>query len=389
MCRRTPSAVASAPHTPSVSAVVHRSRERLDPLLKHVGSRHFEQPRPIRRRVRTLLLEVDRLAPELLVDPPTGLLVTLAGVPWRRPLWSWTGGGWTELVRHLLVDDGVCVHPSLLRLPLGSHYQAYRFRHYFGRQFDVLTVIGKGGGLRDLHRDGLLPRTIRRPVWRKLLSDAWTLCFEDAVRRAQLAVHGVRDDLARAFVNHRLTRFEGPEWEHQLDRVMGWLARHADDVQLAHAEAVYGCIETDLRLGRDPTRLTPQRMLQHWQERLAASARRRAPVGPLPQLGIAAWQQERDDRSWLIQELVTGEALAEEGAALNHCVATYAGAVRDLRCSIFSLTANGHRQLTVEVRRRDWSIVQVKGWRNRLARQDERALLSAWARVHGFKEAYR
>jgi len=64
--------------------------------------------------------------------------------------------------------------------------------------------------------------------------------------------------------------------------------------------------------------------------------------------------------------LRSGLALHEDGRAMHHCVASYAGAVIKGKSRIFSIRRDGKRIATLElVRRKKWQIEQVKGPCNR------------------------
>jgi len=81
---------------------------------------------------------------------------------------------------------------------------------------------------------------------------------------------------------------------------------------------------------------------------------------------------------WLIQELTAGYQLREEGRAMAHCVENYISRCCAGLDSIFSLTVNGERRLTIQVNPTRKSIVQARGFRDREATPEENIVLSAW-----------
>ena len=378
MCRRTSNEAASGP---SVSSVVSRAA-RLYPILREVRLRHFARSKVVRRRVRTLLLEADRACPALLDEPPLGTVAVVAALPWLRPPSTWSGGGLTGLLRHLLVADGVMVPRSLFFRPPCDSRSVWRARGSYTRQLQVLAVLGRGDGLRALHRAGLLPRTVRRPVFRRLVQTSWVGAFDDHVRRCQLAEHGVEGRIVREWnAKTRLRAFGTAAEEHAKDRVMGWLgrARPRRGWDPSAGRDLMRAVSRSLRRGEDPTRVDPGRLLALEAERQARRHARYAPTGPLPVLGLPPWSVEVGGVTWSVAELTTGEALAEEGQRMQHCVATYAAKVRAGRCTIFSLRCDGERRLTVELRPSTRAVVQVKGLRNRAADRDEQRMLTRWA----------
>lgn len=100
---------------------------------------------------------------------------------------------------------------------------------------------------------------------------------------------------------------------------------------------------------------------------------------------------EKAKRVWRVRELLSAEALRDEGRAMRHCVASYGDSCRKGHCSIWSLESlhlsNVSKHLTVEVRSREKTIVQARGKANRLPRADERRVLSRWAQQAGLRMA--
>lgn len=84
-----------------------------------------------------------------------------------------------------------------------------------------------------------------------------------------------------------------------------------------------------------------------------------------------------DDGRVRIRQLTGYWQLAEEGADLKHCVASYVHSCQRGRCGIFSLTMDGRRRLTLEVTQ-DRTVVQARGKYNRRMADDERHWVSRW-----------
>ena len=89
-----------------------------------------------------------------------------------------------------------------------------------------------------------------------------------------------------------------------------------------------------------------------------------------------------------IVELLTSSELFEEGQAMRHCVASYAGSCSSGRTSIWSLrktieTGRVIRLATIEVSNMRGTIVQVRGRCNRLPSKGELAILQGWSEADG------
>ena len=83
------------------------------------------------------------------------------------------------------------------------------------------------------------------------------------------------------------------------------------------------------------------------------------------------------------------EALRDEGAAMGHCVASYANAAALGQCALFSVRCDEgdgsgpQRRLTFEVRLPGSVVAQARGRHNRPATPAERAVLAEWAAAAG------
>lgn len=96
---------------------------------------------------------------------------------------------------------------------------------------------------------------------------------------------------------------------------------------------------------------------------------------------------------WWFSQIKNGAELYREGERMHHCVASYAGACADDRCSIWSLTCEYpagklNRCLTIEVSD-NGEIVQCRGFANRRPLADEIAMIRHWANEHGLTLASR
>lgn len=85
---------------------------------------------------------------------------------------------------------------------------------------------------------------------------------------------------------------------------------------------------------------------------------------------------------WRFHQITTGAELANEGNAQHHCVSSYAPRCAAGSCSIWSLTANGQRALTIEVEGR--VVRQAAGYANRRPKAEEIAVMREWMRECAF-----
>jgi hypothetical protein len=95
---------------------------------------------------------------------------------------------------------------------------------------------------------------------------------------------------------------------------------------------------------------------------------------------------ERNRATWYFRQIKTGNDLFEEGRRMHHCVVTYKYFCERGDVSIWSLACeylgNVSRCVTLEVRN-DGTIVQCRGFGNRLPRPNEVSVVKRWAFDHG------
>ena len=93
---------------------------------------------------------------------------------------------------------------------------------------------------------------------------------------------------------------------------------------------------------------------------------------------------------WSITQIVTGEELADEGSAMNHCVNSYLEDCLAGYTSIWSLKGmhegaqEPKRYLTIELND-NFDICQIRGYANRLPRQKELEIIKKWAAIDDLK----
>jgi hypothetical protein len=95
-------------------------------------------------------------------------------------------------------------------------------------------------------------------------------------------------------------------------------------------------------------------------------------------------------RVWRVEEILTGNRLADEGRRMGHCVYSYASRIARRECSIWSMTyedgtgpTGRWAMLTIEVRTESRRVVQARGRFNRAATSAEHVVLVRWAGLNG------
>lgn len=94
-----------------------------------------------------------------------------------------------------------------------------------------------------------------------------------------------------------------------------------------------------------------------------------------------------DETIWTVRELLTSRELLEEGRAMHHCVASYAGLCAQGHSSIWAVEsetiAARRKELTLEVRPKSREIVQVRGKCNSAPTGRQQEIVKRWAEAAG------
>jgi hypothetical protein len=147
--------------------------------------------------------------------------------------------------------------------------------------------------------------------------------------------------------------------------------------------------------GRTPETL--RRAVSQWHRDLAQSRSAAMAVASWGPSGLGSFAHEDsvgdERRVYEVTELLTARELVEEGKAMSHCVASYAHACGSGQSSIWSLRVrieSGRvvRLATIEVRRRDSKIVQVRRQSNKPPTERELSILRRWGDAGGPGLAY-
>ena len=110
---------------------------------------------------------------------------------------------------------------------------------------------------------------------------------------------------------------------------------------------------------------------------------------------VETWTEKTGKKNnrttWTVEQINTGNALLREGQKMRHCVSSYKRECMEGRTAIFSMSSvvgwKEHRNLTIEVTIDKWQVVQVAGFGNRRATNQEHNILRHWAREHDLEVA--
>lgn len=314
---------------------------------------------------------------------------------WIRPLEQWKPDSknarrqFASLARHLLAEYPV---PAFMD---SVWFKRTRSQNWF-------LHVGSGGNIRTAERL-LVPLNKRMAHHFLEAPDDYTV--EHAFRWGQ--VHGLGGN-ARIADAVRATRLgasfrDEPFWTSVLRffiaNPMLDTAHYGPIVDYIHHRK-FEPVETFVRPGVVETRPPPQpgfsmhrrdagallRQVEGWHRALAridGGDRTWVSCGIEPFSFVEGSKRNETERRWRIDELRSARALADEGRAMSHCVASYASSCATGRTSIWSLRVDdgiaSRRVLTIEVRPRTRVVGEARGKHNELPTPAAMSVLRRWA----------
>jgi len=311
--------------------------------------------------------------------------------------WPGTAASWRRAVRslahHLICPYAV---PPFLAASWYAVDDAYaeEKREWF-------VAHARGASFRSLD----LPIVMTRKMEHIFVASDDHLAIEHAMRRAELLALEASGELVQAVLATRLATDlrNGEFWR----TVWTFLIANARAIDPAQIGPMIDFIQTirhervavetqDGIVMRDPplpsfsmkgrTVKSMLRLMQDWHRSLGvANGRLTWAPSPLRPMLMEEPSQEPSAPPivWQLMELTNGAQLRTEGAALHHCVASYADRCWRGASRIWSLRARRgdkvRQVLTLEIDMKRRAVVQARGWGNREASGKPLRLLQDWA----------
>lgn len=94
--------------------------------------------------------------------------------------------------------------------------------------------------------------------------------------------------------------------------------------------------------------------------------------------------QDKNFNDWKISQIKSYHELINESKKMHHCVISYHSLIMDNTCSIYSLSLNGDKEITIEIDKTR-SIVQCRGRYNKLPNKEQINIIKKWAKVNNLR----
>ena len=251
----------------------------------------------------------------------------------------------------------------------------------------VVVHLARGGSLYKMVQDGTLTVPLTRQMCHRFLQSPADMAFIPALRRAQCNVRQAQLDIFLATpVGQTLgSRTEETFWA----SFLLWLEANP---MLAPREIrpLMDYIvfrrrgEPDFSMkGRGANALL--RAIEEWHGDMAKVKALKGAAYKPSGFQEGTWKEKGQydvPLLWRVQEILSAKDLAAEGRALGHCVYSYGYSIESGRVSIWSMTCNDSRAVTIEVNHQARSIIQVRGKFNRVENNAEFRILRKWAELN-------
>lgn len=254
-----------------------------------------------------------------------------------------------------------------------------------------VSHVAVGGSVADAIKKGLLPVPLTRKMCHDLMQTTSEFTFLSAVRRIQVKTLGGSERLFRVWAQHRVAkRLQDPIGEAFWMKVIEWFSKWS----MVDMNQVGPMVDYIIhKFNADPsfsmkgrTALSVLRDATVWHSELAkVKPKNVATFRPSGFKPYETTKRVKDnwgsivEQQWTFTELLSSKDLADEGRALNHCVYSYSHYVEKGYTSIWSLSVDGIKAITLEVNNQNRKIVQARGKFNRAMTSHEMVVVQEWA----------
>lgn len=333
-----------------------------------------------------LVRVIEKKAPRLAESSTIRAMGLLKGLQWLRAPRDWKpkGKGRETLFRSL------CEH-LLAKYPMPAFLWSAFFEEDASSFTRFVAHVAKGGSVYDGVKEGLIPIPFTRKMCHELMDTPADVTFFRALRRTE--VRSLGGD-ARFFSTWMQTqagrRLHTKEAEAFWVTVIEWFAKNPMiDPNQVSPLVDFIIFRRNQDAGFSMKGRTPLALIKAMEEWHGNLAKEKAIHGTsFKPSGFKPFELEKGRRDssgnyihevWKVDEVLSSKALAEEGRVLSHCVYSYAWSIEKGATSIWSMTNDGQRVLTIEVRNDTRRIVQARGKYNRQSTSQEFAILNQWA----------
>jgi ribosomal protein L28 len=334
---------------------------------------------------------VAKKTPKLLEKEYIDAVNRLEKMPQRRDIKDWKPKGKGKDTQFISLANHI-----LAKYPTPKFLWSVFWEPDAERLVRYVERIAGGESFAKMCKGGEFPLALTKKQCHAFLQSTSDYTFMSALRRVQIHSRGGDQRLHAAWMTRQVGRHLGNKAEEAFwDSVLVWLARNPM-LDLNQLGPLIDYIS--YRRNQDATFsmkgrsvLAMIRGMNEWHHELQTIREFKEhnynPSGFKP----GAYETKKREkgnfviRRWTIAEILTSKQLAAEGKALSHCVYSYSHSIARGNVSIWSLSLNQEKMVTIEVSNSARRIVQARGKHNRQITAEEFRVIQKWAEGSGLE----
>ena len=340
----------------------------------------------------SFLQEVERKAPKLLDNEYKEAVLILSRSSHKRSVKDWVPRGKGKMTQFISLADHVWA-----LYPVPKFLWSAFWEQDIKSLYPIVKRIAAGESFAKMCQDGTFPLPLTKKQCHAFLNSSAEYSFINALRKVQVETHGGSERILRAWMARDVGKTLNTTWRDRnevfWDSVLAWFCKNPmlDLTQLGPLlDYISHKKNEDKEFSiKGRSALAMLRGMQEWHGDLAKKRNFEEHNYKPSGFKSGIWETTRKERTghmheiWSVDEILTSKDLHKEGSTLGHCVASYGHSISSGVTSIWSLSCNGQKRITIEVRNVSRRIVQARGKFNRVYDNEEYKYILKWAQDNG------
>lgn len=340
---------------------------------------------------KAFLIEVERKAPKLLDKEYLDAVLALSKLSKRKNVKDWDPRGKGKMTQFISLAEH-----TLALYPMPKFIWSVFWEDSKDKLIPVVERISGGESFAKMCQSGIFPVSLTKKQCHSFMNSPADRTFIKALRQVQIESHGGNLRLLHAWMSREIgSNIGSVDNEAFWDSVLAWFCKNPmldlnqlgpllDYIQYRRNQDI-----TFSMKGRSAMAML--RSMSEWHGELAKKKNIEAHNYQPSGFKSGIWEIKKKERTghihevWCVDEILTSKDLHKEGSTLHHCVASYSKSISSGVTSIWSLSCNGDKLLTIEVRNASRKIVQARGRYNRTYTSEEYKYMLDWARYNNLQ----
>jgi len=258
----------------------------------------------------------------------------------------------------------------------------------------IVQRIAAGESFAKMCQSGHFPLPLNRKQCHRFLNSPADRNFMKALRQVQFETHGGNARLFQAWMSRDVGKtLHSSEIEMFWDSVIAWLCKNPM-LDLNQLGPLLDYITYRKNQDKDFSMkgrsvLAVIRGMNEWHGELTKQRNFEEHNYKPSGFKCGHWEVTKKERTghvheiWRIEEILSSKELHKEGSTHHHCVASYGKSISSGHTSIWSMSRNDEKMITIEVRNLQRRIVQARGRYNRMYDSEEYKYMLSWAQDVG------